>query len=209
MNGGREVNIPLGSSRKGFTLVEVVIGLSIIGLVLAIGTPPIVRFLRHLQARDAAQFVSGLLRQARAKAVHERNNYVVFFNIPNSTVTFLDDDGGGNGDPSNPAFSPQNRGNGSADAGERIYGPFRLPRGQVFGLIAGTIGPDGRYVTSPVTFSGSPPRVIFYPNGSTNEEGLILLMPEGEFRSQRKGADRMLFVRRSTGSVVSMTPRYD
>ncbi len=196
-------------SHKGFTLVEMAVLISIFGLVIAVGTPPIARFLRHLQARDAAQFVSGLLRQARAKAVHERNNYVVFFNIAQSTITFLDDDGGGNGNPQSPAFDPQNRGNGAADAGERIYGPFRLPAGQVFGLVAGTLGPDGRYVTTPVTFSGSPPRVIFYPNGSTNEEGLIMVMPEAEFRSQTRGADKMLIVRRSTGSVTIMTPQFD
>ena len=195
--------------KKGFTLIELVVAISILGLVLAVGTPPVVRFLRHFQAKDTAQVVSGILRQARGKAIHEKNNYVVFFSIGNRTVTLLDDDGGGNGNPSNGGFIATNRGNGRADQGERMYGPYRLPEGQVFGMIGGTTGPDGTYVTSPITFSGNPPRVIFYPNGSTNEEGLIFVMPEAEFRAQQRGADQMLAVRRSTGSVVLARPTHN
>lgn len=195
--------------KKGFTLVEMVVAMSILGLILAVGTPPVVRYLRHVQSRDAAQFVSGLLRQARAKAIHEKNNYVVFFSATNGTVAMLDDDGGGGGNPANGGFVATNRGNGRTDAGERLYGPYRLPEGQVFGMVGGTVGPDGTYVTSAVTFSGTPPRVVFFPNGSTNEEGIVVVMPLTEFRTQRRGADQMLIVRRSTGSVLLARPTYN
>jgi len=195
--------------KKGFTLVEMVVAISIFGLMLAVGTPPVVSFLRHFQAKDTAQLVSGYLRQARAKAIHEKNNFVVFFNTSARSMTILDDDGGGGGNPANGNFVATNRGNGRADADERVYGPYRLPRGQAFGLVGGTVGPDGTYVTTPVTFSGTPPRVIFYPNGSTNEEGLVCVMPDGEFRAQKRGADQMLIVRRSTGSVVVIRPNFN
>ena len=195
--------------KKGFTLVEMMVAISILGLILAVGTPSIVRYLRHFQAKDSAQLVSSILRQARAKAIHEKNNYVVFFRTSTGTITVLDDDGGGNGNPSNPGFVATNRGNGKADAGERVYGPYALPRGQVFGFVAGTVGLDGTYVNSPVTFSGSPPRVIFYPNGSTNEEGLVFVMPLAEFRAQKRGADQMVVVQRSTGGVALARPSYN
>jgi len=194
--------------REGFTLVEMMIMISIIGLILAIGTPPFVEYLRHAQSRDAAQIVAGILRQARSKAVQERNNFVVFFDTQNNQITMLDDDGGGNGNPSNAGFNPTARGNNQADGDEKIYGPYDLPEGQVFGLIAGSVDDDGNYITRPVTFSGNPPRVIFYPNGSTNEEGVVLVMPESEFREQIRGADMMMIVRRSTGSVVVQRPVY-
>lgn len=196
-------------SKKGFTLTEMMIVISIIGLVLAIGTPPLIQFLRHHQSKDAAHVVMGVLRMARSRAIQEKNNYVAFFNRDNNTITLLDDDGGGNGNPSSADFNPVNRGNGRHDAGERVFGPFELPTGQVFGMIAGTINSEGQYVTSPVTFSGSPPRVVFLPNGSTNEEGLVFVMPDIEFRKQVRGTDQMMIVRRSTGSVVIEKPRYN
>jgi prepilin-type N-terminal cleavage/methylation domain-containing protein len=194
--------------REGFTLVEMMIMISIIGLILAIGTPPFVEYLRHVQSRDAAQIVAGILRQARSRAVQERNNFVVFFDMQNNQITMLDDDGGGNGNPSNAGFSHTARGNSQADGDEKVYGPYDLPEGQIFGLIAGSVDDDGNYITRPVTFSGNPPRVIFYPNGSTNEEGVVLVMPESEFQEQIKGADMMMIVRRSTGSVVVQRPVY-
>jgi len=194
--------------KEGFTLVEMMVIISIIGLIMAIGTPPIIRFLRHYQSKEAAQIVASVLYQARSRAIHEKNNYVVFFDLANSRMLILDDDGGGNGNPDDPAFNPVNRGNGRIDAGERTFGPYELPDRQVFGLIAGTVDEDGNYVTSPVTFSGDPPRVIFYPNGSTNEEGIIIVMPREEFRNQERGTDRMIIVRRSTGGVVIAQPSY-
>jgi prepilin-type N-terminal cleavage/methylation domain-containing protein len=195
--------------KKGFTLIELMVAVTILGLVLAVGTPPIMRYMRHFQSKDSAQLVASILRQARGRAIHERNNYIAYFSLGARTISILDDDGGGGGNPANGGFVPTNRGNGRADNGENVYGPYTLPAGQVFGLIGGALGLDGTYVTSPVTFSGSPPRVIFYPNGSTNEEGLIMVMPLGEFRAQKRGAEQMLIVRRSTGSVVQARPSYN
>ncbi|MBN1163434.1 MAG: prepilin-type N-terminal cleavage/methylation domain-containing protein [Candidatus Krumholzibacteriota bacterium] len=197
------------NKKDGFTLTELMVAISIFGLVLAIGTPPVVQLLRHYQTKDAASIVMGVLRKARSKAIQEKNNFIVLFDTQNSSITIIDDDGGANGNPSLPGFSPTSRGNGRQDNGERIYGPYDLPRGQVFGMVAGTVDTDGDYVTRPVTFSGTPPRVIFYSNGSTNEEGLIFVMPELEFREQERGTDQMMIVRRSTGSVILQRPTYN
>ncbi|UCF05383.1 MAG: prepilin-type N-terminal cleavage/methylation domain-containing protein [bacterium] len=195
--------------KNGFTLVEMMIVVSVLGLILAIGTPPFIQFLRHYQSKDAAQIVMGVLRQARSRAIQEKNNYIVFFNLTNSQMVMVDDDGGGNGNPENPGYNSSNRGNGRADQGERVFGPYELPDGQVFGMIAGSVDPEGEYVTRPVTFSGNPPRVVFLPNGGTNEEGLVFVMPRTEFREQERGTDQMMIVRRSTGSVIRQRPKYD
>lgn len=205
----QKVEMNMLRTKKGFSLIEMMIVVSILGLILAIGTPPLIQFLRHYQSKDAVHTVTGVLRQARSRAIHEKNSYIVFFDVANSSMTLLDDDGGGNGNPSDPGFNVNNRGNGRIDNGERVFGPYELPQGQVFGLIAGSTDPEGAYVTKPVTFSGSPPRVVFNPNGSTNEEGLVFVMPMIEFREQKRGTDRMLVVRRSTGSVVVQEPDYN
>ncbi len=196
-------------NKKGFTLVEMVVTVSIFGLIMAIATPPIVKFLRRHQSKDAASIVMGAIRQARGRAIHEKNDYIVFFHTDNEMLTILDDDGGGGGNPDKAGFDPTARNNGKADNGERLLGPYRLPDGQVFGMIAGTVDSDGGYVTKAVTFSGNPPRVIFHPNGSTNEEGLIFVMPNLEFREQKKGYDQMMIVRKSTGAVTLQKPEYD
>ncbi len=185
------------------------VAISILGLVLAMGVPPVVKFLRHHESKDAAHIVMGTLREARARAIHEKNDYVVVFNTADNTITMIDDDGGGGGNPSVAGFVATNRGNGRADASERVFGPIELPTGQVFGMIAGSVSGDGEYVTKPVTFSGSPPRVVFHPNGSTNEEGLVFVMPDIEFREQAKGTDQMMTVRRSTGTVILDKPNYN
>ncbi len=194
---------------RGFTLTEMMIVISVIGLMVAIGTPPVIQFLRHYQAKDAAQTVLGVLRQARSRAIQEKNNFVVSFDTANNSMTILDDDGGGNGNPAAGGFVATNRGNGRLDSGERVYGPYELPGGQVFGLVAGSVDEDGEYITKPVTFSGLPPTVTFYPNGSTNEEGIVMVMPYVEFREQKRGTSQMMIVRRSTGSVVLSSARYN
>jgi prepilin-type N-terminal cleavage/methylation domain-containing protein len=204
-----KMEITMIRKERGFSLIEMMIVISILGFALAIGTPPLIQFLRHYQSKDAVHIVTGVIRQARSRAIQEKNHYVVYFDIANAQMTILDDDGGGHGNPSNPGFVITNRGNGRIDNGERTFGPYELPEGQVFGLIAGTVDAEGTYVTKAVSFSGNPPRVIFNPNGSTNEEGTIVVMPRKEFSEQKRGTEKMLIVRRSTGSVMEIKPEYN
>lgn len=197
-----------GLSTRGSTFAGVMIGVAALGMILAVGTPQTVQLLRRLQSKDAVQIVTGVLRKARTMAVQEKNEYVVFFDLENSKLSILDDDGGGDGNPANESFDPTNRGNREKDEGEKLFGPFKLPDGQVFGFVGGTVGPDGSYVTSPVTFSGFPPHVVFFPDGSVNEEGVVLVMPEVEYRQQKRGRDKMMLVTRYTGSIVIREPGY-
>lgn len=194
---------------RGFSFVEMMVIISVLGLVLAVGTQPLIQYLRHSQSSNSAQLVAGILRKARSRAICEKNEYVVFFDLANSSLSILDDDGGGKGAPSDPRFVKSNRGNAIHDPGEIIMGPFNLPSGQVFGFVGSAVDPEGNYVSSPITFSGDPPRIIFYPNGSTNEEGMVFVMPDEKYRKQEKGLDKMLVIERSTGSVAIAAPEYN
>ncbi|MDZ7859597.1 MAG: hypothetical protein U5O15_02830 [Candidatus Krumholzibacteriota bacterium] len=197
-----------GLMSRGSIFAGVMIGVAALGMILAVGTPQTVQLLRRFQSKDAVQIVTGVLRKARTMAVQEKNEYVVFFDLENSQLSILDDDGGGGGNPANGSFDPTNRGNREKDKDERLLGPFKLPDGQVFGFIGGTVGPNGSYVTSPVTFSGFPPHVVFFSDGSVNEEGVVLVMPEVEYREQKRGKDKMMLVSRYTGSIVIRDPGY-
>ncbi|MFO7914942.1 MAG: hypothetical protein R6U43_04545 [Candidatus Krumholzibacteriales bacterium] len=196
-------------NRRGFAFVEMMVIISVLGLILAVGTQPLIRYLRHSQSSNSAQLVAGILRKARSRAICEKNEYVVFFDLANSSLSILDDDGGGKGNPSDPRFVEANRGNGAHDPGEIIMGPFTLPAGQVFGFVGSAVDREGNYISAPITFSGSPPRVIFYPDGSANEKGLVFVMPGENFRRQEKGLDKMLMVERSTGNVAIEDPEYN
>ena len=65
--------------QAGFTLVEAMIVVAIIGIVAAIGTPALSRFFIDLRTRDAARSAADALRLARADAIRTGLPHVVFF----------------------------------------------------------------------------------------------------------------------------------
>jgi prepilin-type N-terminal cleavage/methylation domain-containing protein len=65
--------------RAGFTLVEAMIVVAIIGIVAAVGTPAIGRFFIDLRARAAARGAADALRLARADAIRTGLPHIVFF----------------------------------------------------------------------------------------------------------------------------------
>lgn len=65
--------------RAGFTLVEAMIVVAIIGIVAAIGTPALGRFFVDLRTRAAARGAADALRLARADAIRTGLPHIVFF----------------------------------------------------------------------------------------------------------------------------------
>jgi len=57
------------SNRNGFSLVELAVVLVIAGIILAIGAPPLVRYLEKQKVRDGARQLAGEMRLARQRAV--------------------------------------------------------------------------------------------------------------------------------------------
>ncbi|HYJ19006.1 MAG TPA: GspH/FimT family pseudopilin [Burkholderiales bacterium] len=72
-------------SMRGFTLIEIMIGLVILGLLMALGLPSFFTFLQNTQVRNAADSIQNGLQVARAEAI--RRNTLVSFTIagPDST----------------------------------------------------------------------------------------------------------------------------
>jgi general secretion pathway protein H len=66
------------SGKAGFTLVEVMIVVAIIGIVAALGTPSMERLFSGLRARSAARSTADALRIARVEAIRTGNPHIVF-----------------------------------------------------------------------------------------------------------------------------------
>ena len=60
---------PRRSGEAGFTLLELIVVLAILGLVAAIGTPNVVSWLARLRSRAAADEVASVLQSARLQAI--------------------------------------------------------------------------------------------------------------------------------------------
>jgi general secretion pathway protein H len=74
----------------GFTLVELMVAITIVGLVMAASVPASVRFYQSIQYREAIRDVTTALASARFKAVNDGTTQDVVIN-PETNVLTLND----------------------------------------------------------------------------------------------------------------------
>ena len=182
-----------------FTLVELLMVIVIIGVITSVSVPTFRGFMQNQRLSNAARELTSNLRYARMQAVNERNQWVVLFQpVPRRYIIFADD-GGGFGIATHPEYIEDNRGNLQPDPGERVFGQFELTEGVEFGMVVSSGLPNGLTAASPITFAGSPPRVVFYPNGSARETGVIMLQLSTRLRSGNPTGQRAVILYRPTG----------
>jgi type IV fimbrial biogenesis protein FimT len=68
------------NAAAGMTLIELLIGFVLVGVLLALGVPTFTTWLQNIQVRSAAESIVGGLQVARANAV--QRNKAVTFNMP-------------------------------------------------------------------------------------------------------------------------------
>lgn len=89
-------------SSSGFTMIEAMIVVAVIGIMAGIAMPGFIGWLPNYRLRSDARDVVSCLQEMKLRAVSENSNVVVIFDLPGGTYqSFVDDgvDGGGNPNP--------------------------------------------------------------------------------------------------------------
>lgn len=165
--------------RAGFTLIEVMVVVAIIGIVLALAVPNLSATLRASRASGAARDMADLISIARSEAIRDGVNQVVIFNIPDlASVSGMPISS--NGNLEHPSTGEEMMAmrfrdvNGDCiPSGEEVRGSVPFNAELAFGAqnVGGTKAPFDEgwataFVTSGASFDvGSKVGFVFLPNG--------------------------------------------
>ena len=169
---------------KGFTLLELIFCIAILGILAAIGIPSYVEYLPKYRANGAIRRLFTELQYAKMKAIADNNDYIITFDTANNRYRIYKDE---NDD-------------GTPDDPDELVKTIKLDDGFPdisFGYVAGNNW-NGDAITNSITFTGTPPKVTFSPTGLSNKNGSVYLKPAED--STRKDRSRAVSVVR-TGRI--------
>ncbi len=72
---------------KGFSLIEMVVVVAIIGIILAIAIPGFIVMAPRMRLKSAARDIVSNMQLARAQALRDRKTYTIQFDTPGSKYT--------------------------------------------------------------------------------------------------------------------------
>lgn len=167
--------------RTGFTIIEMLIVLVVVGIVVAMAAPKIDTVKYRLESD--MQGVGMALMAAERQAITQQHDVIVTFDVEQGVIHIIDD----------------NNNNGVRDTGERERG-ISLSEGVVFGRGSAPARPMG---PEPVTFKkivNGQPALVFHRDGSGSEAGGFYITSTREVASGTKPEDsRAIEMERATG----------
>lgn len=147
-------------SKAGFTLVELMVVVAIIGIMAAIATPGFIAWLPNYRLKSAARDLYSALQNARMLAVKNNTTVQVVFVAAPAPLYFIDINA-----------------DGIANPGEYQVNLSGYGSGVTFGFPAGLVDWGGAPVATSITFPGGPPPFCAYnSNGTTTAVGTVYLV---------------------------------
>jgi len=146
---------------RGYTLIELVITMSIVALTLLFSAPSIADWAPYYRMKGDASTLAGILTTARFESVKRNQNVVVSFNTATEAITVFQDTDK----------------DGTQDAGEATLSNYTLSQSVDFGvqgMVSDDLNNSGNPPTGSITFTNN--RVSFASNGSATPAGEIYLM---------------------------------
>ena len=136
---------------RGFSLIELVIVLVLIGVSVALVTPSLSRFSKRVEIKTAAQNISGILRYFRSESVQKGRVYQVVFDADLREVRVQ-------------AAEEEEKGEGEKGESKTVKKTYPLP--------AGVQMKD--FKISEPEFASDLPAIEFYPNGASNGGSVVV-----------------------------------
>ena len=141
------------SKTKGFSLIELIVVLVLIGLSLSLVAPSLSRFSKNIELKATVKKISAILRYCRSEAINRGKVYQVFFNSELREIRVQS------------VASPEEQGKEDKNFPKTYPLPIAVNMKEV--------------KTESPQYPSDLPTIEFYPNGASNG-GSILLDTEGD-----------------------------
>jgi len=179
--------VPDGPAARGFTLVELVVTLTLLGLLLALGLPSFTTWIANSQVRTVAESLQDGIRVTQAEAV--RRNRQVVLSFTNAT-------------PALNAAAAAGGKNWSVQTVARLDEAAEFIRGGLMADVASSVAITGNPASSAICFNSS--GRLATNASATGVPGAACAAAATAFTVDKTNSDRPLRVNVAVGGQVRM-----